>query len=352
MTRRAPRIWSRCWAGRIDRQLVDDLVAEQIVADPTVDVRDSKVEPVKRVVFTRSGVEIAGIDGIAKSVHRIVMPVVESFLGRVAIGAVIVAGAIALIVGRPEGPQVSAHPWVDATAGLLLGFGLAALHEMAHAVALVHYGRTPRRAGCGFYWGALCFYVDSSDGITLPRRARIINALAGLAVDLVTTSVLLLVSHAFAASVLVMSVCWRLAIVQLIGVVENGLPILEVDGHVALADYLDEPDLSPRSREALSRRLRGVQHCDRPSWLAAYGAFSLVGGIVLLLMSTWVWWLAAGDMIKALLGGSIAEILLGLYVVVPVAIAALLSMIGLALELIAKPTAAEHDCSSAMADSK
>jgi putative peptide zinc metalloprotease protein len=98
----------------------------------------------------------------------------------------------------------------------------------------------------------------------------------------VTTSVLLLFSHAFAASVLVMSVCWRLAIVQLIGIVENALPILEVDGHVALADYLDEPDLSPRSREALTRKLRGVHHCEKPTWLAAYGAFSLIGGAVLL----------------------------------------------------------------------
>jgi hypothetical protein len=227
--------------------------------------------------------------------------------------------------------------------GMIVGFGLAALHELAHAVALVHYGRTPRSAGCGFYWGALCFYVDSSDGTTLPRRARIINALAGLAVDVVTMSVLLILSHAFAASVLVMSVCWRLAIMQLIGVVENGLPILEVDGHVALADYLDEPDLSPRSREALSRRLRGVRWHERPWWLAAYGAFSLVGGIVLLVMSTWVWWLAAGDMIKALLGGSLVEMLLGLYVVVPVALAAVFSAIGLAVEFAAKPTAGEPD---------
>jgi putative peptide zinc metalloprotease protein len=197
----------------------------------------------------------------------------------------------------------------------------------------------------------LCFYVDSSDGITLPRRARIKNALAGLAVDLVTTAILLLVSHGFAATVLVMSVCWRLAILQLIGIVENGLPILEVDGQVALADYLDEPDLSPRSREALSCRLRGVHQHERPPWLAAYGAFSLIGGIVLLVMSTWVWWLAAGDMIKALFAGNPAEILLGLYVVVPVALAALFSAIGLALEFVSKPTAAEHDRADSLLDS-
>jgi hypothetical protein len=191
--------------------------------------------------------------------------------------------------------------------------------------------------------GGLCFYVDCSDGTTLPRRARIINALAGLAVDLVTTSILLLISHAFAASVLVMSVCWRIAILQLIGIAENGLPILEVDGHVALADYLDEPDLSRRSREALSRKLRGVHHHDRPSCLAAYGAFSLVGGIVLLATGTWVWWLAAGDLIQALFSGNPAEVLLGLYVVIPVALAALFSAIGLVLEFVAKPSAVQQD---------
>jgi hypothetical protein len=204
-----------------DRQVVADLVAERILADPTGTSPQPHIGPGKRVAFTRSGVEFTGIDRIARVAHRIVLPVVESWVGRVGVGLLLLAGVVALIVGRPEGPRVSAHPWVDATVGMLLGFGLAALHELAHAVALVHYGRTPRSAGCGFYWGALCFYVDSSDGTTLPRRARIINALAGLAVDLMTASVLLLVSHAFAASVLVMSVCWRLAILQLIGIVRR-----------------------------------------------------------------------------------------------------------------------------------
>jgi hypothetical protein len=228
-----------CWMTLLggsdaDHQVVADLVAERIVADPTVSVREPHARSGKRMVFTRSGVEFTGIDGIAWRVHR--------------------------------------------------------------------------------YWGASCFYVDSSDGTTLTRRARIINALAGL--------------------------------------IENGLPILEVDGQVAFADYLDEPDLLPRSREALRGKLRGVHHHDRPSWLAAYGAVSLIGGIVLLVTSTWVWWLAAGDMISALLGGNLAEILLGLYVIVPVALAALFSTIGLAVELVTKPTAVKHDQTNSSFDSQ
>ena len=274
------------------------------------------------------------------------MPIVLSWAGRIAIGLLIVAGAVALIAGRPAGPQVTEHPWVDATVGLALGLAMAALHELAHAVALVHYGRTPRRAGCGFYWGALCFYVDSTDGTTLPRRARVVNAMAGLAVDLVTTAVLLLIAQGFAATVLITGVCWRIAILQLIGIVENTLPILEVDGHVAFSDYLDEPDLSPRSKDALARRLRRIKQDDKPSWLAAYGAFSIVGGIVLLATSTWVWWLAAGELITSLFAGNLAEILLGLYVVLPVGIAVVLSTVGLLLEVLAKPEVFQEDSTS------
>ena len=329
-----------------DHELARDLAAEHIIADPAAPRRDLIADHTRRVVFTRSGVEFTGIAPVARAVHRIAMPVIQSWVGRAAIGAVIIAGIFAFIAGRPAGPQVTEHPWVDATVGLVLGLALAGLHELAHAVALVHYGRTPRRAGCGFYWGALCFYVDSSDGITLPRRARIVNAMAGLAVDAVTTAVLLIVAQGFAASVLVMGVCWRIAILQLVGIAENTLPILEVDGHVAFSDYLDEPDLSPRSREALGRRLRRIKHDDQPSWLAAYGAFSLIGGIILLAASTWVWWSAAGELITSLFQGNPAEVLLGLYVVLPVGIAVVFSTVGLSLEVLAKPSLYQSDPSS------
>lgn len=336
----------RLGGSKADHELARDLVAEHILADPDIAQRDPRADDTRRVVFTRSGVEFTGIAPIARAVHRIVIPVITSFVGRIAIGTVLVAGVVAFFAGRPTGPQVSAHPWVDATVGLVLGLALAGLHELAHAVALVHYGRTPRRAGCGFYWGALCFYVDSSDGITLPRRARIVNALAGLAVDALTTAVLLIVAQGFAASVLIAGVCWRIAILQLVGIAENSLPILEVDGHLAFSDYLDEPDLSPRSREALGRRLRGMTFDDQPSWLAAYGAFSLIGGMALLAASTWVWWLAAGELITSLFQGNPAEVLLGLYVVLPVGIAVLFSVVGLSLEILAKPSAYQSDRSS------
>lgn len=318
-----------------DQQLVDELIAEGLLVDPAAPLKPPAPVERKTFVFTRSGMEFYGIDGVARVAHRLVMPVVLSIPGRILILAVVAGGVYSLLSGRPDGPAVSAHPWADATLGLVLGLGCGALHELAHAVALVHYGRSARSAGVGFYWGALCFYVDSSDGITLPRRARIINALAGLAVDAVTASVLLIVAHV-STPVLIMAVCWRIAIQSLVGLADNGLPILEVDGQVALSDYLDEPDLSPRSREALGRKLRGVDHDEQPPWLAAYGAFSLMGGVVMLLLGGWVWWIVARDMIMALFTGNAAEFLLGLYVSVPFVLGVLFSIVGLFIELFVK----------------
>ncbi|PJE22174.1 MAG: hypothetical protein CK431_17890 [Mycobacterium sp.] len=323
-----------------DRELVDDLMSEEIVLGAGASARrlDERADGGKRVFISRSGIEFNGIDTVARALYRIAWPILRSWTGRIALLVLIVAGAVALFLGPAPGPRVSDHPWIDATIGLVLGFVLVGAHELGHAVALVHYGRSPRSAGFGFYWGSLCFYVDCSDGITLPRRARIINALAGLTVDLVTTAILFLMSHVFAGSVLVMGVCWRLAVNQLIGIAENGLPILEVDGHLALADYLDEPDLAPRSREALSRKLRGISLGGEPRWLAAYGAFSLLGGIALIVATTWIWWLAAGDLVKSLLSGNPIEMMLGLYLVLPLALAVLFSGAGLLLETLARPS--------------
>ena len=80
--------------------------------------------------------------------------------------------------------------------------------------------------------------------------------------------------------------------------------------------------------------------------MAAYGAFSLIGGIVLLAASTWVWWLAAGELITSLFQGNPAEVLLGLYVVLPVGIAVVFSTVGLSLEVLAKPSLYQSDPSS------
>ncbi|MHA4855048.1 hypothetical protein L1080_036920 [Rhodococcus sp. MSC1_016] len=337
-------------AADLTRQLGDDAQAQLLVHDmldagllrdpaaPGSGPAPAAQVPPKRVILTRSGLEITGIAHQARIVHRILFPFLSTIYGRFLVVAIVATGLVSLLIGRPDVPQVSSRPWIDATLGLMIGLACAAAHEMGHAVALVHYGRTPGRAGCGFYWGALCFYVDSSSGVTLPRRARIIQALAGLAVDAVTVSILAFVAQA-SSTTLFIAVCWRMAITGMLNMADNGLPILQVDGQIALADYLDEPDLAIRARAALGETLRRKPKSPitaQPSWLPWYGAFSLVGGISLLVAGAVVWWWVIGDLLRALFTGNPAEILIGVYLVGPFLLGLLFSIVGLVIEVAAQ----------------
>ena len=280
------------------------------------------------VEVTASGILLPGVGGPARWLARLV-PGVSSRAGRVALGTVVVAGVAAMLAGRPDLPSVSAHPAIEALLMLFLTLLIAICHELAHAVALVHYGREPTRAGFGFYWGALCFYVDSTAALTLTRRQRVTQALVGLAVNVVALSVCAVAAH-LCSSPLLAIVFWRVSVLGLVGVAVNLAPILEVDGHWALADLLDEPDLAPRARRSLALAMRGRR--PEAPWLAAYGAASLVAGLVLIGTSVYVFWQTTGDLVQALLTGSATDLLIGLYYVVPLALGVGVSALGLLLE--------------------
>ncbi|NMO93591.1 hypothetical protein [Actinomycetospora sp. TBRC 11914] len=316
------------------RELVTELVDTGLLID--LDATTPGSAPVARkraVTVTRSGMEFTGIERPARWIHQHLRWVWASLPGRLLLGLVVLGGVVALLQGRPAGPSVSTHPWVDALLGLAISWLASAAHELAHAVALVGYGRRPRRAGFGFYWGGISFYVDSTEALTLPRRARVTQALVGLGVDLVTTSVLAITAALVTSPVLVYAVAWRVAVLGALGIMMNLLPILQVDGHWALADYLDEPDLAARARAALGRALRH-QPTGGPRWLVGYGAASLLGGLAALAVGVWVWWSAAGDLATALFTGNPAEILVGLVLVGPITTSLVISLLGLILDLL------------------
>ena len=315
---------------------VDELRQMGILVDASEPAAGSGPETLpeksRNWVLTRSGLEINGIERPARWLHRRVVPVVGSTFGKALIAAIVAGGLISLIAGRPRGPAVSSSPALDALLGIAIGLLAAAAHELAHAVALVHYGRTPRRAGFGFYWGSICFYVDSTDAITLPRRQRVVQALAGLAVDVVVISLLATIAQT-SSSVLLVAVCWRLAVVGVIDLVINGLPILELDGHWALSDWLDEPELASLSRRAFRDRVRRRPH-HHSGWLAIYGAVSLFGGLALTIGGALAWWATVHELVIALFTGNVGELLIGLYLIVPLLAGGMFSCLGLLRELL------------------
>jgi putative peptide zinc metalloprotease protein len=320
--------------------LASDLLALGIVVDDGAEAPAVAAEAPRRFRLSRTGLEVHGIDVPARVVAQRVLPVLRHPLSLVVLlGVVGVGWWLLLVVGRPEGPAVTASPLVDALLGLTIATVLSVLHEFGHAVALAHFGRRTHGAGVGWYWGMLSFYVDSSEGLTLPRRQRIVQAMAGIMVDIVTVALLAIAAHV-TSSPLVLAVAWRLAVLGVLEIVVNGLPLLEVDGHWALADALDEPDLAARSRRALGRALRGrPQPVGTPRWFVGYGAASLLGGLGLLVLTAWVFAGAAGELVLALLGGGLVEVAAGVLILLPVVVALLLSGLGLLLEVLASPDA-------------
>jgi len=126
--------------------------------------------PPRAVTLSRSGLMWTGIAGPSRWLDRYLAPVVTSRAGRCLLLLVVAAGAGCLVAGPPGGQLSGASPATQVLLLLVLGLATSLIHEFAHAVVLVHYGRTPRYAGFGLYWGAVSFYVDSTPALTLPRR--------------------------------------------------------------------------------------------------------------------------------------------------------------------------------------
>ena len=289
----------------------------------------------RAVTLSRSGLMLTGIAGPSRWLDRYLAPVVTSRPGQCLLLLVVVAGAGCLAAG-PPGQINGASPATEVLLLLALGLLTTLIHEFAHAVVLVHYGRTPRYAGFGLYWGAVSFYVDSTPALTLPRRERVVQAVAGLAADAVTTSILAVLAQTRTGPLLA-AVFWSRAVLNATAIALNALPILEVDGHWALADYLDEPDLAPRARAALADLLHR-RRPPAPAGLAVYGAVSLLAGFALIAASVAIQWQVLGGLITALVTGTVTDILIGCYLVVPLAIAVLVSLAGLIRQAVTAPS--------------
>ena len=54
---------------------------------------------------------------------------------------------------------------------LVMDYILTFIHELGHAVVLVHYGRKVKSAGFMIYFGSPAFFVESADGLMLDRSS-------------------------------------------------------------------------------------------------------------------------------------------------------------------------------------
>ncbi|WP_344637513.1 daptide biosynthesis intramembrane metalloprotease [Kitasatospora cystarginea] len=197
------------------------------------------------------------------------------------IGALLAAGGLAALAGL--GPELSGllgRPLpLSVYAGVIVAMLVAsALHELSHAAVLAYYGGRPSRMGVMLFYLSPAFFCDVSDGWRLSRNEqRVRVSLAGIATQWVIAG-----SAALAALVpppgrwqdgllLFATACY-------LGGTVNLLPVVRLDGYLALMSHLDIPHLRDRAmadaRHRIARLLYGGRY--RPElpqlrWAVAFG---------------------------------------------------------------------------------
>lgn len=217
-------------------------------------------------------------------------------------------------------------------AALLVSF---VLHELAHALAVKHYGRTVWSGGVMLYYGMPAAFVDTSDMWLAGRRARIVVSAAGPLSDLLVGGVAALTAAAFATTLPELgSAAYKLAFACYVATLFNLNPLLELDGYYMLVDALHLPDLRRRALAfvggAMWGKLRSRAHFSPEERIFGfYGLLTTLYTLCAMVLALVFWQRQLVDVIRNLWGsgwwGQLVALLLVGGVVVPVALGVLLA---------------------------
>ena len=184
-------------------------------------------------------------------------------------------GAFAYIVGARFGtPFVVANRLAIGGAVFVAGrFALVAVHELAHGLALAHYGRRASRGGLRLVLIFPYAFVDTSEAYFESRAHRIVISAAGPACDL-TLGALFSFACWVAPRGSISDVFFQLAFGAYVGAFFNLNPFLDRDGYQILVDFLREPGLRQRARQQFAQKLSGAAPDEETSPVLARYAFA------------------------------------------------------------------------------
>ncbi len=235
----------------------------------------------------------------------------------VAMGLVAVAGFVAFL-DVPDTSRFDLSGGGAAAASLILlglNYLLTFVHELAHASALVHYGRRVKAAGFMIYFGSPAFFIESSDALMLERRQRIVQSFAGPYSELVLAGAASLWVWMFPGSAAA-PLLYKWALLNYVVIFLNLVPLLELDGYWILSDLIQVPDLRPRSlrfiRYDLWTKLRRRERLTKQEvGLALYGFLGVVFTILAVITAVVFWEAVFGGLVRKLWdGGAITRVLL------------------------------------------
>ncbi len=223
---------------------------------------------------------------------------------------------------------------VDAIPTSLLALWVALLvsfilHELAHAMAVKHYGRQIWRGGLMLYYGMPVAFVDTSDIWLAGRRARMVVSAAGPFSDLLVGGMAALYVTIFPTAPL-SGAAYKLAIACYVATLFNLNPLLELDGYYLLVDALRQPNLRKRALDFVSGSFWEKVRTRAPfsaeeRMLGLYGLLTLLYTICAIILAFLFWqrqlvnlipqlWASGWDgQLVALLiiGGIVAPVVMG-----------------------------------------
>jgi putative peptide zinc metalloprotease protein len=200
-------------------------------------------------------------------------PLAVTFLVLLSVAGIAV---FAYLVGARYGtPLVVAHRLLLGGLVFIVGrFVLVMIHEVAHGLALAHYGRRTDRAGLRLVMIFPYAFVDTSEAYFEPRMHRIVISAAGPVSDF-SLGALFSIACALSPKGNVRDVLFQLAFAGYVGAFFNANPFLDRDGYQILSDYLREPGLRQRARQQLSRRLASGEEGEQTS--PVLGRYAIAG---------------------------------------------------------------------------
>lgn len=221
-------------------------------------------------------------------------------------GVIAVLGFVAFVAVHESGQfRLGGQHLAIATLLLLvMDYVLTFIHELGHAVVLVHYGRKVKSAGFMIYFGSPAFFVESSDGLMLDRGQRIVQSFAGPFAELVVSGIAAIVLWTF-PDIPFAQLLYTWALLNYFIVFLNLIPLLELDGYWILADVIQVPDLRPRSlqfiRYDLWRKLKDRDRITKQEvGLALYGFIGVAFTIFSLYTAYFFWQTVFGGLISEL----------------------------------------------------
>jgi len=187
---------------------------------------------------------------------------------------------------------------------MVLNYSSIIIHEIGHGVILVHNKRRIRAAGVQIYFGAPTLFVDSSDGLMMERKQRMIQVFAGPFAEAVTGAIVSIFVWAFPGSSLAPTL-FKFAVLNWLTVFLNLIPLLELDGYWLLAEAIQVTELRSMSLAFIQRdmwhKLRTRERFTRREvGLALYGVVGIAFTIFCFYTSYFVW--------KNVFGGLVSDL--------------------------------------------